>query len=170
MPRIVFRQALTGLNGRFAFKVDNDAYYLRGVRAVQVGVFAHLLVAQKVCTFNPVNVALVQNSGPSFIHGLASSDRYQRHAATAPSATQLNDRLTRRTVIVPTDCDCAPARAKLTIYQPLAVERLSYKQRPEIGHRINPTIDCTLESARVLGHRTDTPSEPLSTSDLACSR
>lgn len=26
MPRIVFRQALTGLNGGFAFKVDNDAY------------------------------------------------------------------------------------------------------------------------------------------------
>jgi hypothetical protein len=53
----------------------------------------------------------------------------------------------------------------LTIYQPLAVERLSYKQRPVIRHWINPTIDCTLGSARVLCHRTDTPAEPLRTSD-----
>ena len=59
----------------------------------------------------------------------------------------------------------ARARAKLTIYQPLAVERLSYKQRPVIRHWINPTIDCTLGSARVLCHRTDTPAEPLRTSD-----
>ena len=71
----------------------------------------------------------------------------------------------RRTVIVPTNCDCARARAKLTIYQPLAVERLSYKQRPVIRHEINPTIDYTLGSARVLCHRTDTPAAPLRTSD-----
>ncbi len=116
----------------------------------KVGVFAHLLVAQKVCTFDSVDVALVQNSGPSFIHGLANSDRYQRHAATAPSATQLDNRLTRCTVIVPTNCDCAGARAMLTIYQPLAVERLSYEQRPVIRHEINPTVDYTLGSARVL--------------------
>jgi len=51
---------------------------------------------------------------------------------------------------VPTNCDCAHARAKLTIYQPLAVERLSYEQRPVISHWIHPTIECTLESARVL--------------------
>jgi hypothetical protein len=111
------------------------------------------------------NVALVQNSGPSFIHGLANSDRYQRHAATAPSATQLDNRSTRCTVIVPTNCDCAGARAKLTIYQPLAVERLSYEQRPVIRHEINPTVDYTLGSARVLCHRTDTPAAPLRTSD-----
>jgi len=46
----------------------------------------------------------------------------------------------RITVIVPTNCDCARARAKLTVYQQLAVERLSYEQRPVIGHEINPTV------------------------------
>ena len=81
---------------------------------------------------------------------MSAVHRYQRHAATAPSATQLENLLTRGAEVVPTNCDCARARAKLTIYQPLAVERLSYKQRPVIRHRINPTIECTLESARVL--------------------
>ena len=57
--------------------------------------------------------------------------------------------LTRRAEVVPTNYGCARARAKLTIYQPLAVEPLSYKQRPVIRHWINPTIDCTLGSARV---------------------
>jgi hypothetical protein len=82
--------------------------------------------------------------------------------------------LTRRAEVVPTNYGCARARAKLTIYQPLAVEPLSYKQRPVIRHWINPTIDCTLGSARVLCHRTDTPAEPLRASDprhstpLAC--
>ena len=82
-----------------------------------------------------------------------------------PQVPHNSTTLTRRAVIVPTNCDCARARAKLTIYQPLAVERLSYKQRPVIRHRINPTIDYTLGSARVLCHRTDTPAEPLRTSD-----
>ena len=59
----------------------------------------------------------------------------------------------------------ARARAKLTVYQPLAIERLSYEQRLVIRHWINPTIDCTLGSSRVLCHRIDTPAESLRTSD-----
>jgi hypothetical protein len=42
-----------------------------------------------------------------------------------PQVPQLENLLTRRAEVVPTNCDCARARAKLTIYQPLAVERLS---------------------------------------------
>ena len=71
----------------------------------------------------------------------------------------------RRTVIVPTNCDCARARAKLTVYQPLAVERLSYEQRPVIGHEINPTVGRDLVALGVLCDRTDTRSERLRTSD-----
>ena len=53
----------------------------------------------------------------------------------------------------------------MTVYQPLAIERLSYEQRLVIKHWINPTIDCTLGSAGVLRHRIDTPAEPLRTAD-----
>jgi hypothetical protein len=73
--------------------------------------------------------------------------------------------LSRRTVIVPTNCDCARARAKLTVYQPLAVERLSYEQRRVIGHEINPTVGRDLVALGVTCDRTDTRSERLRTSD-----
>ena len=67
--------------------------------------------------------------------------------------------LMRRTVIVPTNCDCARARAKLTIYQPLAVERLSYEQRRVIGHEINPTVGRDLVALGVTCDRTDAPND-----------
>jgi hypothetical protein len=72
--------------------------------------------------------------------------------------------LTRRTVIVPTNCDCARARAKLTVYEALAVERLSYKQRPVIRHWVNPTVGRDLVGLEIARDRTDKRSERLCTS------
>jgi hypothetical protein len=59
----------------------------------------------------------------------------------------------------------ARARAKLTVYQPLAVERVGYEQRPVIGHEINPTVGRDLVALGVMCVRTDTRSERLRTSD-----
>jgi hypothetical protein len=73
--------------------------------------------------------------------------------------------LTRRAEVVPTNCDCACARAKLTVYQPLAVERLSYEQRPVIRHWIHLAIGRDLVALGVMCDRTDKRSERLRTSD-----
>jgi len=61
--------------------------------------------------------------------------------------------------------DCARARAKLTDYQPLAVELLSYEQWPVIRQGINPTVGRDLVALGAMCDRTDTPSERLRTSD-----
>lgn len=70
-----------------------------------------------------------------FVYNLTSGDWYERHAAAAPSATQIDNSLSGRPIVMPTNCDSARARAELTIYLPLAFDRLSDKQRPRITHR-----------------------------------
>jgi hypothetical protein len=107
---------------------------------------------------------LTAAGGGRLVYGLAGSDWYERHAAAAPSATQLDNFLTRRAVVVPTNCDCARARAKLTVCQPLAVERVGYEQWPVIRHWIHPTIGRDLVAMGVMCDRTDKRSEPLRTS------
>jgi len=57
------------------------------------------------------------------------------------------------------------ARAKLTAYQPLAVEQVGYEQWPVIRHWIHPTIGRDLVAMGVMCDRTDKRSERLRTSD-----
>jgi hypothetical protein len=57
-----------------------------------------------------------------------------------------------------------PDARYLTVYEALAVERLSHEQRPMIRHWVNPTVDRDLVGLQMARDWTDKRSEQLCTS------
>ena len=109
MPWIVRGHATTRLYGRLTFKIDDDTNQLRWACALHITIFPHLVIAQKVGTFNAVDVAFVEDPGLTIVHTLTNCDWYERHAAAAPSATQIDNGLTGHPIVMPTNDESARA-------------------------------------------------------------